>query len=299
VTKGDENPPFNYTERKNALFRGHAELKEGNFQIEFIVPRNSPNTLAIGKISTFAVSKNGEYAGGASINNLAGTLEANAPADNAPPSIRLFMGDTTFVNGGTVGPNTKIVALLADESGINISAYPDGNSIIATLDQNASIVLNDYYEATINTYKKGSLSYPLDGLEKGKHTLTLTVSDTYNNISSARVDFMVTDGTELQIEEFTNYPNPFYESTILEFTHSRPGEDLEATMTIYDLTGKTILTQQYEIPASQYRVTLAEWDGKTADGTKLGRGLYLSKLSVRSLMDGSKNEQFTKLIIVN
>ena len=77
-----------------------------------------------------------------------------------------------------------------------------------------------------------ALTYPLDGLEKGRHTLSLSASDTYNNRTTATVDFVVTDGTDIQIEEFSNYPNPFYETTTLEFTHSRPGEDLEAFLTI-------------------------------------------------------------------
>ncbi len=299
VTKGDENPPFNFTERSNLLFRGNATISEGDFQLEFIMPKNTPESLVIGKVSAFASTKTGEYAGGASLNSLIGGLEENAPTDNTPPLVRVFLGDTTFINGGKVGPNTKIVALFADNSGINISSAPVGNDLSATVDQNDAVILNTYYEATADNYKNGSLTYPLDGLERGKHTLSLSASDTYNNRTTATVDFVVTDGTDIQIEEFINYPNPFYENTTLEFTHSRPGEDLEAFLTIYDVTGKLIVNQQYEILSSQYRVTLAEWDGKSADGSKLGRGLYVGKLSVRSLLDGSKNEQITKLIILN
>jgi hypothetical protein len=299
VTKGDENPPFNFTERSNLLFRGKATISQGDFQLEFIMPKNTPESLVIGKVSAFALTKTGEYASGASLNSLIGGLEENVPVDNTPPLVRLFLGDTTFINGGKVGPNTKIVALLADNSGINISSTPSGNDLSAVVDQNDALILNTYYSATADNYKNGSLTYPLDGLEKGKHTLRLSASDTYNNRTTATVDFIVTDGTDIQIEEFINYPNPFYESTTLEFTHSRPGEDLEAFLTIYDVTGKLIVNQQYEILSSQYRVTLAEWDGKSADGSKLGRGLYVGKLSVRSLLDGSKNEQITKLIILN
>jgi hypothetical protein len=74
---------------------------------------------------------------------------------------------------------------------------------------------------------------------------------------------------------------------------------LEVYLTILDLAGKIILNQTFEVFSSQYRVTLTEWDGKSASGTKLGQGVYLGKLSVRSLLDGSKNEQYTKLIILN
>jgi hypothetical protein len=46
-------------------------------------------------------------------------------------------------------------------------------------------------------------------------------------------------------------------------------------------------------------VTLAEWDGTTFAGNKIRSGVYIAKVSVRSLLDGSKNQHFTKLIIVN
>lgn len=299
VTKGDENPPFNYSERSNTLFRGKSSVDQGIFEMDFIIPKNIPSEFVSGKFSAFAFNESGEFANGSSINSSIGGLEPDPVADNTPPSIRLFLGDTTFIPGGVVGPNTKLVALLYDDHGINLSADPPGNEITASLDGGSGIILNDYYSSNQNSYKKGSLTYPLDGLEKGKHTLTLLASDTYNNQTSSSVDFVVTEGDQIQIEEFSNYPNPFYESTTLEFTHTRPGEDLEAYLTIYDLTGKEMMNQSFEVISSQYRVTLSEWDGKSATGTKLSQGIYLGKLSVRSQVDGSKNEQFTKLIILN
>jgi hypothetical protein len=299
ITKGDENPPFNYSDRPNMLFRGNASVSQGLFELQFIMPKDIPAEFITGKFLASAFDKNGNFANGIALNNLIGGLESSPASDNTPPQIQLFLGDTTFIPGGIVGPNTKIVAKLSDESGINISSDPTGNEITASIDNGIPFILNDYYYSNLDNYKTGSLTFPLDGLEKGKHTLTLSASDTYNNRAIGTVDFVVTEGDQIQIEEFSNYPNPFYESTILEFTHTRPGEDLEVYLTILDLAGKIILNQTFEVFSSQYRVTLTEWDGKSASGTKLGQGVYLGKLSVRSLVDGSKNEQYTKLIILN
>ncbi|MBL7872327.1 MAG: type IX secretion system sortase PorU [Cyclobacteriaceae bacterium] len=299
TTKGDQNSPFNYSERSNMLFRGKSSVSQGAFNMQFIMPINISQDLFTGKFSAFASTKTGILASGNSLNNMIGDVESNPNGDTTPPSVQLFMGDTTFIAGGIVGPSTRIVARLYDESGVNISSVPTGNELTATIDDEETIILNDYYSADINTYKKGWVDFPLDGLQKGKHALTLSASDTYNNRKITRVDFIVTDGVQIQVEEFSNYPNPFSESTTLEFTHTRPGEDLEAFITIYDLTGNLILKKTYEITTSQYRVTLGEWDGKSANGTKLGSGVYVGKVSIRSLLDGSKNEQFTKLIILN
>jgi len=108
----------------------------------------------------------------------------------------------------------------------------------------------------------------------------------------------VTDGTNLTIESFGNYPNPFKTSTTLFFTHNRSGDDLQASLVLYDFTGRVIETREINIPQSGYQVELGSisWD----DGEKKQpTGLYFARLLVRSLTNGSKNEQVTKLIMSN
>ncbi|MCW5909740.1 MAG: type IX secretion system sortase PorU [Cyclobacteriaceae bacterium] len=297
TTKGDDNSPFSYSERSNILFRGQASVTQGEFETAFVLTKNVPANNSTGLFTGFAYNKSA-LASGYTTQAVAG-IDNTAAADTTPPHIRLFMGDTTFVSGGIVGPSTRIVAILSDNSGINITNSPAGKEIHFSLDGGEPQNINDYYIADTDSYKSGMLIYPLNDLEKGNHTLTLTASDTYNNTTSVSVPFVVTDGSQIQIEQFVNYPNPFDISTTLEFTHTRPGEDLEVWLSIIDLAGNKVLEQHFEVPESQYRVTLTQWNGHSGSGTKLGRGIYLGKLSVRSLLDGSKNEQFTKLIVLN
>lgn len=296
-TIGDENSPFSYAELSNALYRGQVSVDQGVFESSFILTKNVPVNSSVGTFTGFAYHSTGLASG--YTNQNVGGLDNNPSPDTTPPQIKLFMGDTTFISGGIVGPSTRIVALLADDNGINITNSPEGKEIYFSLDNGPSQNVNDYYSSNADSYKTGMLVYPLDGLEKGKHTITLTASDTHNNTNSVTVPFVVTDGSSIEIEEFANYPNPFEGNTTLEFTHTRPGEDLEVWVSIIDLAGNKILEQHFEVLASQYRVTLTEWNGRSASGTKLGRGIYVGKLSVRSLLDGSKNEQFTKLIVLN
>ncbi|TXI69113.1 MAG: type IX secretion system sortase PorU [Cyclobacteriaceae bacterium] len=297
ATKGDENSPFSYSELSTVFYRGQASVTLGEFETSFVLTKNVPANSSVGTLTGYAYTNSTSASG---FNNSAvGGLDDTAGSDNTPPVVKLFMGDTTFISGGIVGPSTRIVALLYDANGINITNFPEGKQIYFALDDGEPQVINDYYLADVNTDKSGVLIYPLDGLEKGNHTLTLTVSDTHNNTTIVSVPFVVTDGSRIEIEEFVNYPNPFEGLTTFEFTHTRPGEDLEVCVSIVDLAGNKILEQHYEVLASQYRVTLAEWDGRSASGSKLSRGIYVGKLSVRSLLDGSKNEQFTKLIVLN
>jgi hypothetical protein len=301
-TLGDENPVFAYTDRNNALFRGKATVNRGDFQAEFIVPKNIEDKVGNAKLSFFASSANGLQATGSSTAIKLGLRESNFAGDTKPPTIALFMGDTSYVNGGLVSPNTTLVAKLRDISGINISGKIEGKGLAVVLDDTATYVVNKYYISDTDTYKSGTLTFPIEGLSKGKHTIQLTASDTHDNTTTAKIDFVVTDGTGIVIDQFYNYPNPFNsdrESATIQFVHSRPGEDLEALLQIFDLHGQLQDTKEYSILASSYRVILTEWNGNGPAGNKLSSGVYVARLSVRSLLDGSKNEKSTRLIILN
>ncbi len=296
-TKGNENSPFEYLERPNQLFRGKASVTNGSFQFNFTMPQNISATGQNGKLSLYALSSTRKDVSGFSYNfNLGGTESASA--DNQPPLVKLFIGDTTFKDGGTVGPNTTLIAKFKDQSGINISSI-NAQGITATLDDQSTFTLNEYYQSETDDQTRGIAIFPLINLEKGQHTLMLSAADTYGNRSQGAVNFYVTEGNQITIQNFSNFPNPFYESTRLQFTHSRPGEDLEATLLIYDITGQVALKQSFEIPASQYQVDLLDWSGTSSEGIKLRQGIYLARLSIRSLSDGSKNEKIAKLILLN
>ncbi len=299
TTLGDENPPFSYKDWSNIIFRGKASVAHGAFEIKLIVPKNLENGIAQGNLTLYA-HNNLENAAG-SMTVPVGGAENMFPSDDAPPEIALFIGDTTFVNGGIASPNTTLVTQLMDFHGIGISGFGGADNLIAILDDSLTFIMNDYYTAEINNYRRGTAVFPLKGLQKGKHHIVVQASDTYSNRTSASVDFVVTD-EGLVINQFYNYPNPFSSnngSTILGFTHNRPGEDLDVELVIFDLAGHLVDRRHYSISASYSRVTLSEWDGASAEGNKLDNGVYLGKLFIRSLLDGSKNEQITKLIIVN
>jgi hypothetical protein len=297
TTKGTESPAFDYLQWSNVLFNGAASVKEGEFQIDFVMPDNVGLLPDKGKLSLYAASTDSD-AIGYSTNFLIGGKEPSPIPDTTPPEITLLLGDSTYVNGGTVGPNTALVALLFDESGLNTSSQNQANDMIAKLDNQKIFIVNDYYVSDKDNFKRGTITFPLDTLKKGPHTIELTVSDTHNNVSTKSLDFVVTDGVQIQVTGFYNFPNPIVQSTQFRFTHSRPGEDLDATLVIYNPAGQVVLTQQYEVKESQYQVTLPEWNGQGMDGGKLGNGLYLARLFVRSLMDGSSSELSTKLMVM-
>lgn len=300
VTLGNENQPYSYKQWFNALFRGKATVKDGAFEIQFVVPKNIAYQINEGKLSLYAYDTvNKTEATGFSEDFDIGSSELNPEIDSTSPTLALFMGDTTFVNGGITNPNTTLVARLFDQHGINISGYGIGNSIIGTLDDSQSFILNDFYEADLDDFTRGTISFPLNDIAPGKHTIIVKAWDTYNNPVQASVNFTVTDGTNLTIESFGNYPNPFKTSTTLFFTHNRSGDDLQASLVLYDFTGRVIETREINIPQSGYQVDLGSISWAADGEKKQPTGLYFARLLVRSLTNGSKNEQVAKLIMSN
>ena len=302
VTIGKNDPPYKFNERNSALYRGKASVKQGAFEFQFIVPKNIAYEIGEGKLSLYASEPEQQRdAGGATSAFKIGGSEKDPPDDNTPPAINLWVGDTTFINGGVTNPNTELVVKLQDDSGINISNYGVGNSLVAILDNNEdqAFVLSDYFQTEIDDYTAGWVNFPLNGLVPGKHTITVKAWDTYNNPAQASLDFIVTDGQVLIIESLGNSPNPFENETKIFFTHNRSGDDLEALLHIYSVTGSEIKTYNLSIPASPYYVELLEINGFEDFGKKLPGGVYLARLAVRSLTNGSKSERVTKLIVVN
>jgi hypothetical protein len=299
TTLGDENAPYTYKQWNNALFRGKASVLNGDFQFQFIVPKDIAYQVGNGKLSLYANNTLRTLdATGAEMNFKVGKSYPNPAMDSTPPLIQLFMGDTTFISGGKISSDSYLIAKLRDDSGINISAYGIGNSILAVLDEKETFILNDYYDANENDFRNGKIVFRMKDLNPGKHTLVLKAWDTYNNPGEASIDFVVSDGNDIQIETFQNYPNPFTDKTTLFFTHNRAGDDLNITLAVYNIAGETLKTFDFSINSSNYRVEIIVLD-QNALGKKLAPGLYLARLIVRSLSNSSKNEQVTKLIILN
>jgi hypothetical protein len=300
TTIGKNDPPFQYKEWANALFRGKAKVTNGTFSIQFMLPTNMAREVDSGRLSLYASDPETlRDAIGSHTAFKVGAIEKNPVTEALPPAITLFVGDKTFVNGGITTPDTYLIANIVDNSGVNISGFDADKSLIGFLDdQTEGFVLNDYFVADVDHASSGWLTYPLRNLAPGKHTITVKAWDVYNNASVATIDFIVTDGEGLVIESFGNYPNPFTENTTLFFTHNRSGDDLQAQVFIQKATGE--LVQRYEItlPESGYHVNVMQL-GELNSDKKLTAGLYLARLVVRSLTNGSKNEQVTKLIILN
>jgi hypothetical protein len=301
TTLGDENSPFIYKLWDHSLFRGKASVVNGEFALELVLPEGISDNIQKGKIVLYAYNSDHSRDAQGTLQNIQiGGTNPNPSADVSGPSIELFMGDSTFVNGGYTNSNTYLLGKLYDKNGINISGY--GNSVMkATLDGNQTFIVNDYYIANADDFTTGWFSYPISDLAEGQHTITFTATDTYGNPGTASVTFIVGANGALVVEDLYAYPNPFSANApaTIEFKHNRAGEDLEVQVVIYDVLGQLADKREFTVSSSTYKVALFDWNGLSAGGTKMDNGLYLVKLVIRSVSDGAKNDKIARLILTN
>ncbi len=291
---------LNFTTLGEGLFNGQASVNNGQFEFEFVVPRDIQIPVGAGRASLYAQRNNSlEDQTGVSFDLQIGGLNENAPEDNEGPLIRLFMNDESFVSGGITNDSPILIAKLEDENGIN-TASGIGHDMIAILDGDETnpFVLNDYYQGDVDDFTKGETNFKFRDLEKGLHTLTFKAWDVYNNSSTAEIQFVVAGDDELKINRVLNYPNPFVDYTEFWFNHNRPFEPLDVQVQVFTVTGKVVWTKNQIINTDGFLSRDIVWDGRDDFGDRIGKGVYVYKITVKSTLTNKRVEKFEKLVIL-
>lgn len=294
------SPAITFNNLGETIFRGNASINNGQFEFGFVVPKDIRIPLGNGRISFY--SKRDQILldkTGYNTDIKIGGINLNAVADTTPPRVRLYMNDESFVNGGITNESPFFLAFLEDEHGIN-TASGIGHDIVAILDGDETnpYILNDYYETELDDYTKGKIRFPFRNLALGLHTITLKAWDVYNNFITADIQFIVVSGESVTLSNVLNYPNPFVSHTQFWFSHNRPFEPLEVQVQVFTITGKVVKTINQSVTTEGFLSRDITWDGKDDFGDKIGKGVYVYKLTVKSSITGEKSEKIEKLVIL-
>ncbi|WP_091894724.1 type IX secretion system sortase PorU [Polaribacter sp. KT25b] len=281
------------------LFRGKSTVENGAFSFDFIVPKDIKIAYGKGKLSFYA--ENGEIdKAGYNFDVVVGGIDENAPDDALGPEIKLFMNDESFIDGGNTNASPNLIAVLFDASGINTSITAVDHDIVGILDGDTTnpIILNDFYQTELNDFSKGKVTYTLSDLEVGPHTLKLKAWDTYNNSSETTLNFVVVSDAILNLENVLNYPNPFVNYTEFWFNHNKPNEPLEVQVQIFTVSGKLVKTINQNVQTTGNLSRSITWNGLDDFGNKIGKGVYIYKLRVKSTTNNLVSEKYEKLVIL-
>ncbi|MFH2143017.1 MAG: type IX secretion system sortase PorU, partial [Bacteroidota bacterium] len=300
----DGYTPFIFNVQKNILYKGKASINNGEFSFSFIVPKDISYRIGFGKISYYAENYSTSTpayfdANGFNNNIIIGGSSDSIANDITGPLIDLYMNDTTFVYGGITDENPLFLAKLYDEHGINTVGNGIGHDITGILDGNTNntYIFNDFYESDLDSYQSGRIKYDFSDLDKGIHYIKLKVWDVYNNSSDETIEFIVAESSELALNHIFNYPNPFTTNTSFYFDHNFPNSDLEVLIQVFTITGKLVKTIEAVVNSEGFRSNPIQWDGLDDYGDKIGRGLYMYRIKVRS-PNGNILDKFEKLVIL-
>ncbi len=295
----NKNITMEFDALESKIFKGRSEVKAGKFIFDFIAPKDLKVAYGKGKVSFYASNSLIDKAG-ANFDIVVGGINTDAPEDNTGPIVQLYMNDLNFVDGGNTNESPLFIAVIEDKNGINTSITAVDHDIVAILDgdQANPIVLNDFYQTELNDYKKGKVNYQFRELTPGLHTLKIKVWDTYNNLSETTFSFFVVDDSDLILSNVLNYPNPFINYTEFWFNHNKPNELLSVQVQIFTVSGKLVKTIQEIVQTEGNLSRSIIWNGLDDFGSKIGKGVYVYKLKVKSLNSNSKAEKIGKLVIL-
>ncbi len=307
IRQNGELIKMDFTSLGEKIFIGQASVTNGVFDFEFVVPRDIGVPVGKGKVSFYAKSEAPvQDQAGANFDVLVGGINKNAATDITGPVLKLYLNDENFVSGGITNEAPTLLAKLEDENGIN-TASGIGHDIVAIIDGDETnpFVLNDYYKAQVDDFTKGEVTYPFRDLKPGLHTLTLKAWDVYNNSGVTEIQFLVHDKhEELKIENVLNYPNPFINYTEFWFNHNS-SQPLDVSIQIFTISGKLVKTINSQTNAggccNEGASSLSRdivWDGRDDFGDKIGKGVYVYKLKVRSNQLNKQVEKIQKLVIL-
>ena len=295
----DGHKKMNFTALGKQIFQGLSTVKSGKFTSTFVVPKDINLTPGEARVTMIAFNADkSESLGGHSSKLIIGGLNTSAPQDNQGPEINVYLNNRSFVDGDRVFSSPTLIIDLADENGINTTGGI-GHDITAILDDNQTnpLVLNAFYSTAIDDFTKGTLSYPLNNLATGVHSLAIKAWDTHNNPSTKTITFWVMDNNDLQIERVFNSPNPVTNQTTFFVQHNRPRELLEANLYIFTMDGKRIYDSSQNVFSSGYLLDSLRWDATSYSGQKVNKGTYLYTIELISSLSQSTATYSAKLII--
>jgi len=291
----------NYTFQweKNRIFSGKTSVIDGEFQFEFVVPIDVSYENGTGNMRVYFFNE--EIDGAGCYNDFyVGGTGADAIQDDEGPKVELFINDTSWVDGGITDKEPRIFARIFDENGINTVGSGIGHEITAVLDENESqvIILNEFYEAEINDYKKGTVQYQLRDLENGEHNLRIRVWDVANNAAEAFTSFIVADNAKMVLDDLLNYPNPFGDETRFLIGHNQAGQNLELEIEILNTEGQLVkvLTSKFLASGNYYKEL--NWDGRSDQGNLISGGVYMYRVTLKNSDTGKKESSTSKLVIL-
>lgn len=283
--------------QRNKTYSGFIAVKNGKFSFSFIVPKDIMYNYGWGKISYYAQNTITDAYGYDSL--IVGGSNPHAHNNGRGPAVRLYLNDSNFAYDGMTNQNPDLFAIIFDSNGINTTGASVGHDITAVLDNNTQNTydLTNYFQPALNSYQRGTITYPFSGLSSGQHTLSLRVWNVFDNTTEVSTEFTVVTNPNLTLQHVLNYPNPFTTHTQFYFEINEVCDLMDVQILIFTVSGKIVKNIVTTIKTDSFRSPAIDWDGRDDYGSRIANGVYIYHLRVRTA-DGATADTYQKLVIL-
>lgn len=288
---------YNYNWTRNRLFTGKASVSGGRFEFTFVVPLDISYEIGAGNIVVYAQT-DWMDAAGCTRNVVICCTDSTAPACENRPSIALSINDRRWRDGGLTHANPLLIADVQDELGVNSTGTGVGRDLVAILNGNEKepYVLTPYYEGNLDDHRRGTVAYRFENLPEGRHSVEFTAWNVCNLSAKQQVHFRVGAEDKVELADVKVYPNPARERVTFFFSHNLAGEDIVATVNIYDLRGRLVETLSSEFRTQSSLSSEMVWDLNAAPEATAA-GLYVYSIRVESPSLGESSEHHGKVMV--
>lgn len=277
---GGDQRVVEYNDYPSTIFSGATDVKNGLFNYTFMVPKDIRYNFGNGRIVYYAVTTDSletAEAVGHCHDFIVGGTGSIVAVDTMGPEMRIYLNTPAFVDGGRTYATPRFFAELEDEHGINTAGAGIGHDLMLIVDDDPKqiYVLNDYFTAASNSYQSGLVSYLMEALPDGQHSLSFRAWDLLNNSTTKSLNFVVEAGLDPSIYSVTTYPNPVQTEGIVNLivNYDQPDERLSTELYLYNINGQLVYSHLQKNPDA-VSINLAQLG--------LQPGVYVYNLRIKS-----------------
>lgn len=252
---GGEPEVVAYNDYPNTIFSGSTEVTNGLFNYTFMVPKDIRYNYGNGRIVYYAVTTDSEEiaeAVGHFEDFIIGGSGNILAVDTTGPQMQIYLNTPAFKNGDKTYATPRFFAQLYDEHGINTAGAGIGHDLMLIIDDDPKQIytLNEYFTAANSSYQEGQVSYLMEALPDGQHSLTFRAWDLLNNSTTQSLNFIVDGSLDPSICSVTTYPNPIQAAGQLTLivNYDQPDELLQTEVYLFNTSGQMVYSHTQDNP---------------------------------------------------
>jgi hypothetical protein len=267
--------------QEQALFKGKATVKNGQFEISFILPGALPssNSAAL-KLQLYAYNDTADASMQFQSIFIQGETTENR-LDTTGPSIYSYVNAPHFKSGDWVTAPATLYVKLNDSSGIQSSGNQLGHDLKLIIDDTVvkNYILNSFFSYDTNAYQSGIIEYPLPVLEAGKHRLIMKAWDLLGNVSKDTIWIEVPSEKNKNIRNLMVIPNPVQTNAKFSFEVNNTIDPITVQLDVFDASGSRYFSKNQKIQPRGNKI-MVDWDGLSTNGRLLLPGKYYYRIIV-------------------